>query len=77
MNDKIRLFNPDAKIYLDYDLRILWEILVLVRNETGSLAAQVLREYEDTLIEAARLEESERVREAEQRINEVLNKEIE
>lgn len=77
MNDKIRLFNPDAKIYLDYDLRILWEILVLVRNETGSLAAQVLREYEDTLIEAARLEESERVREAEGRINEVLNKEIE
>jgi hypothetical protein len=69
MNDnaKTRLFYSEAKIYLDYEVSILSEILNLIRNETGTLAAEMLREYEHKLIEARRLEEDRSAREQDRR----------
>jgi len=58
VNDKknIVLYHPEAKVFLEYDLPRLQAIIDTLRLETDSFTASLLREYEDILIEAYRLD---------------------
>lgn len=63
----IILYNPEAKVFLEYDLSKLQAIIDTLRLETGSFSAEMLREYEHTLIEADRLDKDRLQREYEAR----------
>lgn len=65
--NNVKLYNSEAKVFLDYDLSVLQSILDALRNETGSFAATLLQEYEHKLIEALRLEEDRLQREQAER----------
>ena len=67
MNETIRIFNSEAKILLDYDLSRVQAIINTLRDETDSLAAKMLSEYEHQLIDTKRLEEDRLQREYEAR----------
>jgi len=60
----IILYHPEAKVFLEYDLSKLQAIIDTLRIETGSFSAEMLREYEHTIIEADRLDKDRLQREA-------------
>lgn len=82
VNDKrireyARIYHPEAKVFLDYDLSIVQEIFDIIRNETGSLATSVLSEYEYQLIEARRLEQIAEARRQEELMNDKIERDLE
>lgn len=72
-----RVYHPEAKVFLDYDLSIVQEIFDVIRNETGSLATSLLREYEYQLIEARRLEQVTEARRQEELMNDRMQSDLE
>lgn len=60
----VKLYHPEAKVFLEYDLSKLQAIIDTLRIETGSFTAEMLREYEHILIEADRLDKDRLQREA-------------